>query len=102
MFTLCGYPRGGMLRRRMFSERTPPQGARKESTDTDVALEKRFRDAVARFEKNGTTGDETLDELVSDYIGYVSFNEAAGTMGLGLEEEHQKELTKEHLKKTLS
>ncbi len=83
----------------MFSERKPTRTSRKESSYSDATLEKRFRDAVARFEKDGTTGDETLDELVSDYIGFNAFNLGAGPLGHSVEEERQEELIKEHLAK---
>ncbi len=76
-------------------------GKRTEAPKTvEEKLEERFAQAVKDFNANATFLDSTLQEMVSDYVGLVTFNEAAGVFADTVEIEKQKKLILEYLKKT--
>jgi hypothetical protein len=65
---------------------------------TEHTLEKRLIQALEMHEKESTTGDAALDELISDYVGILAFNKVAGVLADGAAIERDKKLILDYLK----
>jgi hypothetical protein len=83
-----------------MSFESKPFGKRGTPTESkENTLEKRFAQMLKKHERDGTTGDSALDELIGDYIGLQALNEVAGVFGDMAAIERDKNLALSYLKK---